>query len=211
MRTMRSVAGVAFVIALGAVTGPVSAHAQDVPRSAGGARGGAPATPQQRAELERRFRENFAAEVKKRLQATDEQMTRIIEVNQRLDAQRRQLFQEERAARISLRSELAAPEDRVNQQRVAELLETLTRLQRSRLELIEREQRELSAFLTPVQRARYQGFVDALQRRMDDMDGRGGARGRGGDANRGGPPGAGARSGKGPPPTTPPATTPPPR
>src|SRR5688500_2480791 len=129
-------AGVGLALALGAATTSLDAQ-QQLPRSGGGARGqGVPATPEQRAELERRFRENFAAEVKKRLQATDDQMTRLIEVNQRLDAQRRQLFQEERAARIGLRTELANAEDRVNQARVAELLETVTRLQRSRLELV---------------------------------------------------------------------------
>ena len=93
-------------------------------------------------------------------------------------------------------AELANPDDQVNQTRVAELLDTVLRLQRSRLELVEREQRELATFLTPVQRARYQAFVDFVQRRMDDMDGRGGA--------RGGQPGGQGRGKRPPPPTTPP-------
>src|SRR5687768_18273585 len=92
MMKMRSVAGVALALSLAAIAAPLAAQPQKAARSAGGGRPeGAQATPQQRAELERRFRENFAAEVKKRLQATDDQMTRIIEVNQRLDAQRRQI------------------------------------------------------------------------------------------------------------------------
>ena len=188
-----------------------------VARSGGGGRSqgaqGAPATPAERAELERRFRENFAAAVKNRLQLTDDQMTKLTAINQRLDAQRRQLFQQEREARVGLRTELANPADRINQQRVGELLETVLRLQRSRLELVEREQRELSAFLTPEQRARYQGFVESMQRRIDDLDGR---QGRGGGPRGAGQPGADAptvrgRGGKGPPPTTPPTTPPPPR
>jgi hypothetical protein len=214
MMRKRILTGVALALALGAAIAPAYAQKTPLPRSGGGGRpDGVQATPQERAELERRFRENFAAAVKKRLQATDEQMTRLIEVNQRLDAQRRQLFQEERTARIGLRTELANPEDRINQQRVAELLETVLRVQRARLEMVEREQRELSAFLTPLQRARYQGFVESVQRRMDDMDGRGGARGRGAgsDGDRGGPPGAAGRSGKRPPPTTPPPASPPAR
>ena len=186
-------------LALVAAAAPLSA--QSLPQSRGGGRGQAVAgTQQDRAQLERRFRENFAAEVKQRLQLTDDQMTKLMGVNQRLDAQRRQLFQQERDARIGLRTELANPDDRVNQARVAELLEMVLRLQRSRLELVEREQRELSSFLTPMQRARYQAFVDFVQRRMDDMDGRGGARG-------GGQPGGQGRGGKRPPPPTP---TPPP-
>src|SRR5687767_15891776 len=104
MSMMRSL--VAAALAVGTAVSPVDAQ-QQLPRSGGGGRpDGAPATPEQRAELERRFRENFAAAVKKRLEATDEQMTRLIEVNQRLDMQRRQLFQEERAARVGLRTEL---------------------------------------------------------------------------------------------------------
>ena len=195
-------------VAVGALAAPLAA--QPIPRQAGGGRAqstdvasqGRQGRPQDRAELERRFRENFAAEVKKRLQLTDDQMTRLMAVNQRLDAQRRQLFQQEREARMGLRTELANPDDRVNQQRVGELLETVLRVQRGRIELVEREQRELSAFLTPAQRARYQAFVDFVQRRIDDMDGRG--------EGRGGAPGGPGR-GKRPPPTTPPTSPPPSR
>ena len=163
--------------------------------------GGAPGqrierSPQERAQLEQRFRENFAAEVVKRLQLTDDQMTKLMAVNQRLDAQRRQLFQQEREARVALRTELANPEDRMNQARVAELLDNVLRIQRSRLDLVDREQRELAAFLTPVQRARFQALVELVQRRMDDMDGRRDGRGGG----RGGPPpGAEGRGAKRPP------------
>jgi len=197
---MRKLVVAAFAVA--AIGAPLDA--QPVPTPPGSrAKAGGP--PQDRAQLERRFRENFAAEVKKRLQLTDDQMTRLMAVNQRLDAQRRQLFQQERDARIGLRAELANPEDRVNQARVAELLDTVLRVQRGRLELVEREQRELAAFLTPLQRARYQAFVDFLQRRMDDMDGRRDGRdGRGGGTRGGGPPpgqGRGAKSA--PPPAMP--------
>ncbi len=206
-----------FAVALVSATIAAPLGAQATPPPSGGGRG--PQSGEQRprnqdrAQLERRFRENFAAEVKKRLQLTDDQMTRLMAVNQRLDAQRRQLFQQEREARVGLRTELANPDDRVNQTRVAELLETVLRVQRGRIELVEREQRELAAFLTPLQRARYQAFVDFVQRRMDDMDGRrdndrDGRGGRGG-SNRGEqgrtgnpPPGQPARA-KTPPPGVP--------
>jgi hypothetical protein len=198
----------AGALALGAVAAPLGAQQAQgqIPRQGGGRGQGTQATPKERAELERRFRENFAAEVKKRLQLTDDQMTKLMAVNQRLDVQRRQLFQQEREARMGLRTELANPEASVNQARVAELLDTVLRLQRTRLELVEREQRELSAFLTPVQRARFQAFVDFVQRRMDDLDGQ--RNGRGGGPRGGGPPGGEARGGKRPPP---PATPPPSR
>ena len=193
-----------FAIALAVATIGAPLDAQPVPTPAGTrarASGPPPERSQDRAQLERRFRENFAAEVKKRLQLTDDQMTRLMAVNQRLDAQRRELFQQEREARIGLRAELANPDDRVNQTRVAELLDTVLRVQRGRIELVEREQRELSAFLTPLQRARYQAFVDFVQRRMDDMDGR--RDGRGGNRGGGPPPGQGRGAKTPPPPAVP--------
>ena len=196
-----------------ALVGAVSAADAQQQKAPPGARGaqGQPAQQRSREDLENRVRENFAAEVKKRLQLSDDQMTKLMAVNQRLDAQRRELFQQERSARTSLRTELQAGDNAANQARVAEVLDTLLRLQRRRLELVEREQRELAAFLTPVQRARYQAFVDFMQRRMDDMsDGRGRGEGRrGGEPGTPGNPGSGGRGGRRPPPpTTPP---PPPR
>jgi hypothetical protein len=159
------------------------------------------ARPRDRAQLEQRVRENFAAEVKKRLQLTDDQMTRMTAVNQQFEAQRRELFQQERSTRIALRTELAKPDESVDQARVSELLDGLLRLQRNRLDIVEREQRELSGFLTPVQRARYQAFADFVQRRLDDLDGPGregrgsGARGQPGRVI---PPGGAVPDGKRP-------------
>ena len=196
------------VLALAGVAAPLTAQPRKPP-VAGAAGAPGQEAPRNRTELENRVRENFAAEVKQRLQLSDDQMTKLMAVNQRLDAQRRELFQQERTARMSLRTELQAG-DAANQAKVSEVLDTLLRLQRRRLELVEREQRELAAFLTPVQRARYQAFVDFLQRRMDDMaDGRGR-----GDGRRGGEPGAPGTTGsqgrgggrRPPPPTTPPPT-----
>ena len=195
--------------ALAAIALAAPAGAQQRPGAAGAAGVQAPPAPRDREELEKRVRENFAAEVKKRLALSDDQMTRLMAVNQRLDAERRELFQQERAARMALRTELQAG-DAANQARVGEVLDTLLRLQRRRLELVEREQRELAGFLTPVQRARYQAFVDFMQRRMDAMaDGRGrGEARRGGDPGLPGAPGGMGRGGRRPPP---PATPPPSR
>ncbi len=213
MIRIRALLAVAALAASGIAT-PVAAQQRPGAPGAAGQQG--QQGQRSRQDLENRVRENFAAEVKKRLQLSDDQMTKLMAVNQRLDAQRRELFQQERAARTSLRTELQAG-NAANQARVAEVLETLLRLQRSRLELVEREQRELATFLTPVQRARYQAFVDFLQRRMDDMsDGRGRGDGRGDDRdgargeNRRGDPGAAGTAGRGggrrppPPPATPP-------
>jgi hypothetical protein len=186
-------------LAFAALAAPAAAQSGKAGKASPGVEG---QKAPRRAELEQQVRENFAAELRKRLQLTDDQMTKMMAVNQRLDAERRELFQQERATRMALRTELQVGDNAVNQARVGELLDTMLRLQRNRLDLVEREHRELSAFLTPVQRARYQAFVDFMQRRMDDMsDGR--ARGEG---RRGSAPGGQGRGGTRPPP--PPAAAP---
>ena len=197
-----------LVVAVATIGMADTLAAQPRKAAAGSAGSGGQQAPRSREELEGRVRENFAAEVKKRLQLSDDQMTKVMAVNRRLDPERRELFQQERAARVALRAELQAGDTGADQARVAEVLDTLLRLQRRRLDLVEREQRELSAFLTPVQRARYQAFVDFIQRRMDDMaDGRGrGAARRGvgpGNPASAGVPGRGGR--RSPPPIPPPS------
>jgi hypothetical protein len=49
------------------------------------------------------------------------------------------------------------------------LLDEMPRLERRRVELMEREQRELAKFLSPVQRARYFGLQDELRRGMQEL------------------------------------------
>ena len=204
---MTSLPRVIFIVAVAAIGMADTLAAQPRKAAPGSAGAAGQQAPRTREELENRVRENFAAEVKKRLQLSDDQMTKVMAVNRRLDAERRELFQQERAARLALRAELQAGDSGANQARVAEVLDTLLRLQRRRLDLVEREQRELAAFLTPVQRARYQAFVDFIQRRTDDMAygrGRGDGR-RGGDADARPPARAGGRGGQRPPTATPPA------
>jgi hypothetical protein len=216
--------GVAFAL----ITAPLAGQATGVQGGGGqrppanqsgqgGQRGQANQTVQNRAQREQALRVNLARQLKERLQLTDDQMTKLMAVNQRLDGARRELFDRERATRNSLRTELSLPDaqgTQVREARVGELLDQLIRLQQERLGLVEREQVELKSFLTNVQRARYQAFTDQLQRRMDEMDGgRDGRDGRGGGP--GGPGGRGGRGRGGPPPPAgtgapPPTRTPPP-
>jgi Spy/CpxP family protein refolding chaperone len=135
-----------------------------------------PAAPA-RAELERQFRERTAQVVRRRLQLNDDQMTRLESVNSRLDGQRSALVARERQTRQDLRAELTAGNG-ANQQKVASLLDQLMSLQRQRLDLVASEQRELSTFLTPVQRAQYFGLQNQMRKRMQEL-GDGGASGAG--------------------------------
>lgn len=136
-------------------------QAQRVNQPPGGGRG--------RAELEQRFRERFEGLLKERLSLTDQQLQQMRDVNQRLDGKRRELFAEERSVRREMRDVLKGSEDQASQDRVAQLMERAMRVQRARLDLVENEQRELAAFLTPMQRAKYLGLQEQLRRRAEEM------------------------------------------
>ena len=165
--------------------------------AAGDARGqrvtGQPGAPRDRAVLEQRFRERFEQLLRTRLALSDAQLAQLIDVNKRLDGKRRELFTEERTVRKEMREQLQAGDDQANQSRVAELMERAIHVQRQRLDLMETEQRELSAFLTPTQRARYMGMQEQLRRRADEMRRR--AEGDTVDDDLGGRPGLGPRAG----------------
>ena len=128
-----------------------------------------------RQELEDRFRQRTADLVRRRLQLTDAQTTRLQATNRQFEQQRVGLMARERELRRELRRQLMAG-DNANQNRVGELLDQTIRLQRQRLDLAESEQRELAKFLMPVQRAKYFGLQNELRRRMQELQGQGGQR-----------------------------------
>ena len=139
--------------------------------------------PARRQVLEQRVRQRMAAVVQQRLGLTADQMRRLGEVNRDMEAQRRLLHGQERDLRVSLRAEVMRG-DSANQDRVAQLVDQLIDVQRRRIDLLGREQRALSSFMTPVQRAQYLAMQDQLRRRMEEMRGRPGrgAQRRGGAA-----------------------------
>jgi periplasmic protein CpxP/Spy len=152
---------------------------------------GAPAAAQRpaepdadRARLETRFRQAFARVVRDRVGLNDGQMRRLGPVNEKYADQRRQLQLEERAARLALQRALRVPETADSAQ-VSALLDRMLRVQQQRVELLRAEQRELAAFMTPVQRARYMALQEQLRRQLEQ---RGQGRGGGGPPPRRGPP-----------------------
>ena len=142
----------------------------------------APAAAQQRADrlqarqgaglqepgLQREFRERLAEVVRRRLNLNDTQMRQLGNVNDRFERERVMLLRNERRARQALRAEVLAG-DSADQQKIAGSLDELLRIQRQRVDLIEREQRELSTFMTPRQRAMYFGIQDELRQRVEEL------------------------------------------
>lgn len=137
-----------------------------------------------RALLETRFRQAFARVVRERVGLHDDQMRRLGPVNEKYAVQRRQLQMDERSARLALQRALRVPETADSAQ-VSALLDRMLRLQQQRVELLRAEQRELAAFMTPIQRARYMALQEQLRRQLEQ---RGQGRGGGGPPPRRGPP-----------------------
>ncbi|MDQ6887730.1 MAG: Spy/CpxP family protein refolding chaperone [Gemmatimonadota bacterium] len=122
----------------------------------------------QRQQLENRLRQQLAQMVKAGLGLSDDQVQKLAATNRTYEEQRRRLNEDERDIRMNLRDELAAG-DSANQSRVSGYLDRMLKIQRGRLDLVEQEQRDLSAFLTPVQRLKYIGFQEQLRKRMEQV------------------------------------------
>ncbi|HXG70068.1 MAG TPA: Spy/CpxP family protein refolding chaperone [Gemmatimonadaceae bacterium] len=130
-------------------------------------------TQPERAALEQQFRERTAEMIRTRLKLTERQMEQLQQVNVRYAPQLNRLSVQERQTRRALRTEISAG-DSANQNRIGDLLETSLRVQRERLGIIESEQRELAAFLTPLQRARYLALQAQMRKRAEELTRQGG-------------------------------------
>jgi hypothetical protein len=132
------------------------------------------AAPQgDRTALEQQFRERTAKLVQQRLGLNDAQLAKLEQSNARFAPQLRQLATQEREIRFQLRQEMMAGNS-ANQQHVSDLLDAAIRMQRQRLGIVEAEQKELAAFLTPVQRARYIALQAQFGKRAQELSGQGG-------------------------------------
>ena len=126
------------------------------------------ATPAEQQALVRRIRQAFGGVVRRQLNLNDENWKKFERVDRQFQRQRTQLQREERQTRFALK---AAMEDTgtVDQTKIAQYLSELTQAQRRRADLIDAEQKELSAFLTPLQRAKLQALREQLNRRVAQM------------------------------------------
>jgi hypothetical protein len=119
----------------------------------------------ERERLEGALRVALARAVRERLSLSDQQATRLMDVNRRFGEDRLRLTREELRIRRDLRQAIATG-DSARSPETGRLLDGLLDVQRQRLELQQKEQTELSEFLTPEQRARYIGMMEQLRRRI---------------------------------------------
>lgn len=121
-----------------------------------------------RARLEQQIRRRFAQVVRNRLGLSDSQMVQLMATNRRFADRRRALAGREAEVRQALRQEMR-PGVAGDQHRVSALMDSLFALQRDRLNLAEEEQRDLAAYLTPVQRVQFYALQEALRKRLEQV------------------------------------------
>jgi len=134
-----------------------------------------------RPALERQVRQAVARVVRQRLNLNDQQMQSLTRVDNKFDVQRRNLLRDERATRQNLKAAMA---DSVSpdQNKIAQYVDELTQEPHRRADLQAAEQKELSSFLTPMQRAQYLVIKERVTARMlqlqqqTPVDGRGASR-----------------------------------
>ncbi len=121
-----------------------------------------------RRALQQQIRQRWMEVVRNRLALTDVQMRQLQETTRHFNAQRQTLNREERSIRIEMRDQVtgAAPLD---DKRLASMIDTVLDLQRRRLELTRNEQRELSLFLTPLQRVKYLALQEQLRLQIERL------------------------------------------
>ena len=147
------------------VIGPPAGRGGRVGRGAMAAQGRAGAQP----ELTRQVRQAFAGVVKRELSLTDDQARQLQGVETRYEQQRGAMQRSERQARVSLAATLQDSSVAPDQSRIAQYMDQLVRAQHQRADLLEAEQKDLSQFLSPLQRARYLGLREQLNRRIQQL------------------------------------------
>src|SRR5256886_9812648 len=105
-------------------------------------------------DLRKRIRQRWNEHVRSTLALSDEQTAKLQGTEQRFEEQRQPLRGRQREITETLNAELAAGAP--NQERVKQLMNERQENQRTLQEINRSEDREMQAYLSPVQRARYQ-------------------------------------------------------
>lgn len=127
-----------------------------------------PANPAQRARLEQQVRTRMGKRVRETLGLNDAQMAKLTELTRRYEEKHRVLQDQERDVRMSLREEVIRA-DTTRGSQMNGLLDRYIRNERQRVDLAEQEQKELAAFLTPLQRAKYFGLQEVIRNQIQNL------------------------------------------
>jgi hypothetical protein len=124
-----------------------------VPLSSGMAQQQDTAREREADSLRARIEERFAARVQEKLGLNDQQTTRLKAASRTFGARRRELRQREHSVREALWNQLQ-PGVAANADSVNKLTDAIIELKLMSAQATQDEMKELSSFLTPVQRAR---------------------------------------------------------
>ena len=124
--------------------------------------------PEQRA-LVNQVRQAFNGVVRRQLNLNDDQAAQLQRVEQKYTQQRAQLQRDEKQARLALAAAILDTTGGADQSKVAGYMDQLIAAQHKRADLLDAEQKELAGFLTPLQRAKYQGLKEQLSKRIAQM------------------------------------------
>ena len=184
-RRTASYLALAGALVFGAGWSPVLAQARREPPLRSEARAGERGA-NNRAGLERQVRETLWRMTRERVGLSDDQMRKLAPINARYETERRELLRQDRQARLALRTAVLDSTN-ADQAKISAQMDRLLEMQRKRVDLVAREQKELGAFMTPLQRAKYMALQEQVRRRFEQMaraqrGGRGGQKpgGRGG-------------------------------
>jgi hypothetical protein len=119
-------------------------------------------------QLRQQVEGRFAERVKQRLQLSDDQMVRLKGTARTYGARRRELTERERGIRAAL-SEQLRPGVAANQDSVSRLTDALVAIRDSHAHALRDENRELSEYLTPVQRSQLFVMRERLGRRAREI------------------------------------------
>jgi hypothetical protein len=116
--------------------------------------------------LRRQIEQRFLAVVKRELQLTDDQSRQFQQIVLTVDQRRSALMRDEAGARSRLRDALSDTTSEGEQVADREL-QRIVGIQHTRAAILEDEQNQLKAFLTPRQRAKYVVLEEWFNRQID--------------------------------------------
>ena len=139
-----------------------------------------------RAQIEQRFGER----VQQDLQLSSDQATKLRATQERFGARRRTLMEQQMTRRRALEGQMQ-PGVAANSDSVRKLMDGIGAGRAEMVKIEQDEDQEMSGYLTPVQRARYQRMREQFIQRVGEMrrEGRGIGRGPGMGGRRPGRPG----------------------
>ncbi len=127
-------------------------------------------TAAERQEAQRQIRQAMNRAFRNRLNLNPTQLRTLVATDQKYDRQRGQLQRDEVQTRRALlnvmRDTTAAPD----QAKVSQYIDQLTQSQHKRADLLDAEQKELSTFLTPLQRAQYLSLKERMTKQIDQLN-----------------------------------------